>query len=170
MKTSHLTLKPTVSAHAEVPILGALTIVCSDDGLVGVQWGHNALTDSAGESARIHLAQALAELKEYSAGKRRDFSIPIDYYAVRPIEEKVLRLCALICGGTTRTYGELAEEAGVPDGARLVGGVMANNPMPLIIPCHRVVSKDGSLRGYGGPGGIDTKAKLLVFEGARLVA
>ncbi|HMN14459.1 MAG TPA: methylated-DNA--[protein]-cysteine S-methyltransferase [Bellilinea sp.] len=165
------TTKPTVSAVTSAPFVGPITLVCTADGLIEVRWGAHELPQTGDAGAQAHLAAALDQIAEYSAGTRKDFTLPIDYSNMPDHRwEAVLRLCAAIPGGTTRTYGQLAAEMGIPDGARLVGGVMAGNPMPIVIPCHRVVSVDGSLRGYGGPGGIDTKAKLLVFEGARLVA
>ena len=81
----------------------------------------------------------------------------------------MLRLVKAIPYGETRTYQQIAEQMGNPGAARAVGQANATNPMPILIPCHRVVGADGSLRGHGGAGGVETKAWLLKLEGSRLL-
>jgi methylated-DNA-[protein]-cysteine S-methyltransferase len=78
----------------------------------------------------------------------------------------VLQATAAIPYGETRTYGQVAAAVGKPRAARAVGRALATNPMPIVIPCHRVVSADGRLRGYSGLGGLTTKARLLALESA----
>ena len=77
---------------------------------------------------------------------------------------RVVEVCRAIPWGQTRTYAEVAEKAGSPGGARAVGNVMRSNPLPLIIPCHRVVGSGGSLGGYSAPGGVVTKEWLIAME------
>ena len=88
----------------------------------------------------------------------------LDWSGVSTFHQDVLRLCFEIPSGKTYTYGRLAEEAGRPKAARAVGGAMANNRWPILIPCHRVVGASGGLTGYSGTGGVDTKRKLLAME------
>jgi O-6-methylguanine DNA methyltransferase len=88
----------------------------------------------------------------------------LDFAGVTDFHQKVLRLCAEIEPGHTLTYGQLAARAGSPLAARAVGGAMAKNRWPLLIPCHRVVGSTGKLTGYSGTGGVGTKAWLLEHE------
>jgi len=107
------------------------------------------------------------DLQKYFAGEKVDFTCyPIDWKGYTPFRRDVLRETAVIPYGEVRTYKELAAAVGSPRGSRAVGGVMAYNPLPLIIPCHRVVRSDGSLGGFGG--GLALKAKLLELEGVEL--
>jgi methylated-DNA-[protein]-cysteine S-methyltransferase len=113
-------------------------------------------------------AEVKRQLDEYHAGKRRDFDLPIDFIVGTEFQKKIWRLMLKIPYGETRTYGWMAERAGSPNGARAAGQACHNNPIPLIVPCHRVVGADGSMTGYGGPseGGKRRKRELLVLEGA----
>jgi methylated-DNA-[protein]-cysteine S-methyltransferase len=88
----------------------------------------------------------------------------LDWQGVSPFYQRVLRECYLIQPAATLTYGELAALVGSPGAARAVGGAMARNRWPLLIPCHRVVGSSGKLTGYSGVGGVDTKRKLLDLE------
>ncbi|MBI4729383.1 MAG: methylated-DNA--[protein]-cysteine S-methyltransferase [Acidobacteria bacterium] len=89
-----------------------------------------------------------------------------DLSALGVFSRRVLQATCRIPRGETRTYGEIARAAGRPAAARAAGGALARNPVPLIVPCHRVVRADGSLGGYGGPRGTETKRRLLESEGA----
>lgn len=111
------------------------------------------------------LAPALAQLSEYLAGERRTFDLPIDWGSLSPYQGEVLRRVCAIPYGRVSTYGEIARGMGQPGASRAVGRANATNPMPLVIPCHRVLGADGALRGYGAPGGVETKAWLLRLEG-----
>ena len=106
-----------------------------------------------------------ARIIEYLSGRRRRFSVPVDLSAVPPFHAKVLRAAGRIPRGRTVTYGELAAAVGRPRGARAVGQAMARNPVPLVVPCHRVVGS-GGLGGYGG--GLALKRRLLALEGAAI--
>ncbi|MBI2323267.1 MAG: MGMT family protein [Chloroflexi bacterium] len=101
----------------------------------------------------------------YLAGEPAD--VPLDLSALPSLAQQVLRLVAAIPRGEVRTYAWLAQQIGRPHAARAVGQCVARNPLPLLIPCHRVVGTDGSLRGYRcGPHGVEMKRALLVREGA----
>ena len=109
-------------------------------------------------------AAALGQLQDYFAGVRHGFDLPLDLQGLTPFARDVLTALLLVPAGATIGYGELAALAGHPGAARAVGRVMANNPWPLVIPCHRVVGSDGALTGYSAAGGTTTKAWLLEFE------
>ena len=109
---------------------------------------------------------AVEQLQQYVAGERREFTIPIDWSVLNEFQQKALKITFAISYGETRTYKEIALELGNPHAARAVGRAEATNPMPIVIPCHRVVGSDGKLRGYGAGAGLDTKAWLLKLEGA----
>ena len=117
------------------------------------------------------LAAARDQLAEYFAGQRTEFDLPIDWTGTSPAQRQVLDVLLRTVGyGDTVTYGELAQRAVAgPDGvslpARVIGGIMGSNPVPVIVPCHRVVAGNG-LGGYSGGTGIEVKRWLLIFEGA----
>lgn len=117
----------------------------------------------------VRVAPFLAQIEEYLAGQRRIFELPVDWSILTLFQEEVLRLVCTIPYGQTRTYQQLADELEKPGAARAVGQANATNPVPLIIPCHRVLGSDGTLHGYGGAGGVETKAWLLALEGSRLL-
>jgi O-6-methylguanine DNA methyltransferase len=115
-------------------------------------------------------SQAWPELRQrlldYLAGEPVDFSeFPIDLPSRPPFWRRVWDACARIPYGEIRSYAQLAREAGAPRAFRAVGGAMAANPIPLVIPCHRVVGSDGSLVGFGG--GVDQKRRMLEMEARR---
>jgi methylated-DNA-[protein]-cysteine S-methyltransferase len=111
------------------------------------------------------LDEVRRELDEYFEGKRREFDLPLDL-RVAPFYADVLRELALVPYGRTDTYGSLAAKVGRPRAARAVGTVMNRNPIPIVLPCHRIVGANGSLTGYAG--GLDVKRALLALEGATL--
>jgi methylated-DNA-[protein]-cysteine S-methyltransferase len=118
-------------------------------------------------SAEAHLVRAEREIREYLAGRRRAFTVPVDLSGLPPFHEKVLRALCRVPYGRTVTYGQLAARVARPRAARAVGQVMARNPVPLVVPCHRVVATGGGLGGFGG--GLDLKRRLLAIEGAAIV-
>ena len=109
-------------------------------------------------------AEARRQIGEYLSGKRVAFELPLDLDGVSDFQRRALTACAGIPYGQTRSYAELARELGQAGAARAVGGAMAHNPLPLIIPCHRVLRSDGGLGGFGG--GLDIKRRLLDLERA----
>ncbi len=107
---------------------------------------------------------ALTQILEYLDGTRQTFKLSIDWQQFNQFKSEVYRAVIAIPYGQTRTYGQVAAQIGRPLAYRAVGAANATNPLPIIIPCHRLVGKDGALRGYGGKGGIQTKQWLLDFE------
>lgn len=113
------------------------------------------------------LQQAIEELKAYFSGSLKTFTLPIDWQRFTSFQEQVLRQTIAIPYGQVTSYAQIAREIGKPRAARAVGQVEAHNPLPIVIPCHRVIGSDGTLHGYGAPGGLETKARLLQLEGAK---
>jgi methylated-DNA-[protein]-cysteine S-methyltransferase len=110
--------------------------------------------------------QVRRELDEYFHGKRRDFDLPVDLGAVPSFQRLVLEELQRVPYGATNTYGGLAARIGKPRAARAVGGALNRNPVPIVVPCHRIVGATGSLVGYAG--GLARKERLLALEGALL--
>lgn len=107
--------------------------------------------------------QLTLQLQDYLAGRRRRFEIPLNLKGT-PFQHKVWGTLTRVPFGQLITYGELACRVGSPKGARAVGGAVGSNPLPIIIPCHRVVTTGGGLGGFGS--GLDWKRRLLAVEGA----
>jgi methylated-DNA-[protein]-cysteine S-methyltransferase len=107
------------------------------------------------------------ELDEYFEQRRQHFDLDIDLRGATPFTAHVLEELALVPYGQTATYGELAGRVGRPRAARAIGMIMNHNPIPIVLPCHRIVGSNGSLVGYGG--GLERKEQLLRLEGALLV-
>lgn len=111
------------------------------------------------------LAAQAHRLKAYLEGHQRALNLPVDWSCIAsPFQRRVLRQVLRIPTGETRSYQDIAKSIGNPRAARAVGRANATNPLPLVIPCHRVIGKDGRLTGYSGDGGIRTKAWLLESE------
>ena len=157
--------------------VGQVSVACTDAGVARVAYGPPLLGASApGAQAAVLLEAAVAELGDYFGGRRKAFTVPVDLGSARGSRRTVLSvLHDSVRFGQTITYGGLAARAGLdataaPGGAtvppaRVVGQIMASNPVALIVPCHRVVAGTG-LGGYSGGTGTDVKHWLLVFEGA----
>ena len=110
------------------------------------------------------LPEVVAALDDYFAGRRARFDAPCDLSALTAFQRDVLAACAAVPAGRTVTYGELARRVGRPKAARAVGGAMAANPVPLVVPCHRVVGSGGQLGGFSAGCGTDLKRRLLEHE------
>lgn len=160
-------LTPTRHTVVETS-LGELVLVGDDAGLVGLYYPiHRPAPDPAVLGPQVAsdpvLDEAAGQLGDYLAGGRRTFALPL---ALRgsPRALEVWRLIAEIPYGTTTTYKSLAARAGRGASPRAVGGLVARNPLSVVVPCHRVVGSDGSLTGYAG--GLDRKRWLLELESA----
>jgi methylated-DNA-[protein]-cysteine S-methyltransferase len=147
---------------------------CSASGVAQVRYGPppGRTPDAAGTAASAQLAEAAREqLTEYFLGHRTTFELPVDWSVTTGPQRDVLRvLDSSVTYGQTITYGALASRAGLnaEDGtlpARAVGQIMGSNPIPVIVPCHRVVASDG-LGGYSGGAGPEVKRWLLILEGS----
>lgn len=134
---------------------GALTLTEENGCIVSLRWG------GQDHDATPLLAEAARQLGEYFAGTRRVFDLPI---AFRPgLQGAVMRAMCAIPFGETRTYGDLAADLGAP--AQAIGRACGGNPVPVIVPCHRILGATG-LGGFSAPGGVETKVALLRHEGA----
>jgi methylated-DNA-[protein]-cysteine S-methyltransferase len=152
--------------------VGGLFVAATERGLARIHFQlegqEDALVRIFGPRVlRSPLDDVRRELDEYFDGSRTSFDLPIDL-RVAPFHAEVLRELALVPYGQTSTYGALAAKVGRPRAARAVGTVMNRNPIPIVLPCHRIVGANGSLTGYAG--GLDIKRRLLELEGARLLA
>jgi len=154
--------------------LGDLRLAISSLGLIALEWADSQpeldsylLRLKRPVERNQKLIQPYAnEVGEYLKGKRRDFTFPIDWSTLRPFQLKALKAVFDIPYGETSTYADIAAQIGHPIAFRAVGRANATNPMPLVIPCHRVIGTDGKLHGYGGGDGLPTKEWLLKLEGA----
>lgn len=138
---------------------GPVALVEREGLLVGLDW---TLPDTPGQSAL--LAEGLAQLAAYFAGRLRRFDLPLDWGT--GLHAAVRRAMADIPMGETRTYGQIARTVDAP--AQAVGQACGANPLPILIPCHRVTGT-GWFGGFSAPGGVETKAALLRHEGALLL-
>ena len=117
------------------------------------------------KSEKKPFEKAIKAVLEYFASKKVDFAnVPVSLEALRPFAKKVLCACRDIPSASTISYRELAKKIGRPNACRAVGTVMAKNPLPLIIPCHRIIRSDGKLGGFSAPSGLSTKKKLIDIE------
>jgi methylated-DNA-[protein]-cysteine S-methyltransferase len=150
--------------------IGGLFVAATERGLCRISFWPDGMEEALARAfgprvLRSPLDDVRRELDEYFDGRRRDFDLPLDL-RVAPFHEEVLRELARVPYGHTDTYGHLAALVGRPKAARAVGTVMNRNPIPIVLPCHRIVGANGSLTGYGG--GLPAKRYLLGLEGATL--
>ena len=149
------------SRALETPI-GTLGLVGSDAGLSSVLWSAAGLSP---DGACAVLDETAAQLGSYFAGELTRFDLPLDLHGT-DFQRRCWLALATIPYGQTVSYGEQARRLGLgPDAARAVGAANGQNPLPLVLPCHRVIGADGSLTGYGG--GLDRKVWLLEHEAAQ---
>lgn len=152
--------------------VGQVFVGCSGEGVARVRYGGAVPADGGTTQRGSALAEtARRQLAEYFSGQRREFDVPVDWTAMAGTQRQVLDVLARSVGyGQTIGYGTLATRAGLPTGgdtvpARTVGKITGSNPIPVIVPCHRVLASDG-LGGYSGGTGIEVKRWLLILEGA----
>jgi len=154
--------------------IGPLTLVRDDDGLTGLYYpGHWTRPDQTTFGSRVEPSddhgfdEAIAQLREYFAGERQEFDLPLNPLGSERAR-RLWQLLAEIPYGRTTTYGALARRIGGGISPRAVGGFVGHNPLSIFIPCHRVVGSTGKLTGYAG--GLDRKQHLLELEKAVPVA
>lgn len=153
--------------------LGPIAVFVTPRGLVRVAYGRENFGEVAEEvaehvSPRVLVAPrrtdpVRAQLDEYFGERRHEFDLPIDWTLVHGFNQGVLRATAEIPFGETVSYGDVAAAAGSPRAARAAGNALAGNPIPIVVPCHRVIHADGGIGGYTG--GLDNKRFLLRLEG-----
>lgn len=165
-----------IGVNPDTP-LGAIWVAFSETGLVAVDIRRN-MDGIQRTLARFgycdlvrddrQLQPFLDQIGAYLVGERIEFDFPINWSVLTPFQERALRATWAVPYGHTVTYGAIARRLNQPGAARAVGRAEATNPMPLVIPCHRVLGADGSLHGYGAGEGLATKAWLLKLEAETL--
>ena len=143
--------------------VGTLTAFAADDAIIALEWGKSPPAD-ASPTPLLHTVHE--QLSAYFDGKLETFDLPLDP-AGTDFQRRVWFAMAEIPYGQTRTYGELAKTTGSV--ARAVGGACGKNPIPIILPCHRVMGSGGKLTGFSGGAGAESKAYLLRLEGAMIL-
>jgi methylated-DNA-[protein]-cysteine S-methyltransferase len=147
-------------AQVDTPI-GTLTVVAAETGIRRILWDGEPPPEGALEGGADILDAAVTQIREYFAGARTTFDLPLDLGGT-PFQQKVWLELGSIPFGTTISYGEQARRIGRPQAARAVGAANGRNPVPVVLPCHRVIGSGGALTGFGG--GLDTKRTLLRHE------
>jgi len=154
--------------------LGPLWVAIGPKGVTTIHYGDEPSESELRRLVRVYgpgvvpdhkRSSALArELDQYFNGKRHEFDIDVDLSGLTPFQTRVLAATAKIPFGTVSTYGQIARRAGNEKASRAAGGALNHNPIPIVVPCHRVVGSNGALVGYAG--GLDVKRRLLAIEGA----
>jgi methylated-DNA-[protein]-cysteine S-methyltransferase len=170
-------MRPLSWAWISTPV-GQVSVGCSAAGVADVRFGSppgqaasKDASQGAGQDGTGLVNAAQRQLAEYFSGRRQTFDLPVDWSATTGTQREVLQVLAASVGyGETVSYGALARRAGLAETAgtipaRAVGKIMGSNPIPVIVPCHRVLASDG-LGGYSGGAGIEVKRWLLILEGA----
>ena len=148
--------------------VGKLKLVASETGLIAILWENDnprrvPLADLVEDDHQIILVETERQLKQYFAGERNEFSIPLDMRGT-PFQQDVWRALQAIPFGATLSYGEIAKQLGRPAASRAVGAANGRNPISIVVPCHRVIGSTGKLTGFAG--GLAAKARLLHLEDA----
>ncbi len=155
------------TSHCSTPF-GTITVVATARGICRVRFPNETrpLEDGDSSAAAATLAKGVSrKLARYFGGKAVEFDEPLDLNGASDFYQRVWRELRKVPRGKTLSYAELARRTGKPNAARAVGAAMATNPVPVLIPCHRVIRSDGSLGGFGG--GLDLKRRLLELERTR---
>ncbi len=150
----------------EIPPGLALRLEANDAALTAIRF-HAGRSAGCDAEAGPLLMEAASQLRAYFEGRRRDFNLPLDP-AGTEFQKRVWAELRKIPFGETRSYSEIARALGSPNYVRAVGAANGANPIPIVIPCHRVIGADGDLVGYGG--GLELKRRLLEIEGRRTPA
>jgi methylated-DNA-[protein]-cysteine S-methyltransferase len=158
----------TLSTKTIASPVGELTLVASDKGLVAILWENDSpdrvrLGDVTEDATHPVLLAAETQLREYFAGSRTRFELPLDFRGT-DFQKSVWAELLAIPFGETRSYGEIAMKLGRPTASRAVGAANGRNPISIVAPCHRVIGSTGKLTGFAG--GLEAKAYLLGLEGA----
>ncbi len=169
MTSTHRALAARVTAQTLwASPLGPMLLACTDHGLAGAwfvgQKAFPAVLVAPDGADHPLLQQTMAELTAYFAGSRRSFEMPLDLHGT-PFQQAVWQALCGIHAGALRSYSDVALQVGMPQAVRAVGAAVGRNPVSVIVPCHRVVGRNGSLTGYAG--GLARKRALLELEGAR---
>ena len=147
--------------------LGPMIVAASSRGIAGVWFeGQKHMPDHAAwlrHDEEPMLVEAIAQLRDYFAGRRTTFDLPLDLHAGTAFQQSVWRALLAIPHGATTSYGTLSREIGAPAAARAVGAAVGRNPVSIVVPCHRVLGTGGALTGYAG--GVERKSALLKLEG-----
>jgi O-6-methylguanine DNA methyltransferase len=163
----------TVAKHPSP--LGTITMVFSDRGLCRLalpsQLALRSVTDDFEADELVETdderaSEVAAQVRAYLAGERRSFKVSLDLRGT-PFQQSVWEVLCATPFGTTKSYGELASEIGRPKAVRAVGAANGRNPVPIIVPCHRIIGANGKATGYFG--GVSIKQKLLAIEGVTLL-
>jgi methylated-DNA-[protein]-cysteine S-methyltransferase len=171
----NLTAEPFWAGTLPSSPVGPISVLVSSTGLAVVEFAAakdfekllNIPIETAKKPPEI-LGLSLKQIGEYLQGKLRDFTLPVDLRGLTLFSQEILQSALQVAFGQVKTYGELAAAAGYPKAARAVGGVMSRNPIPIVVPCHRIVASDGTLHGFSAPGGLKTKSWLLELEGHKM--
>jgi methylated-DNA-[protein]-cysteine S-methyltransferase len=157
----------TVQTRYDSP-LGPMIVAATDAGLAGLWFeGQRHLPDAGGwPNADGHpvLVEAVAQLRDYFAGRRTQFDLPLDLQGGTAFQQSVWQALLAIPAGGTASYGDISQRVGRPSAVRAVGAAVGRNPVSIVVPCHRVLGRDGALTGYAG--GLERKTALLELEGA----
>jgi methylated-DNA-[protein]-cysteine S-methyltransferase len=145
--------------------LGRLVLSGDEDALTGVRFSDRGAPPAGGRRDDARFSEERRQLGDYFAGRLTTFELALKLEG-NPFELRVWEALRTIPYGTTTTYGELAARLGAPDASRAVGAANGRNPIPIVVPCHRVIGARGKLTGYGG--GLHRKRALLAHEGALL--
>ena len=177
-------LSHRLGEHVQAPLyyarigrspVGSLWVAVSEQGLVALDFGRPETEFRRSLERRLRrravraddpTEEARRQVLDYLNGRRRRFSLPVDLRHLTTFQRRVLEAAQAVPRGQVSTYGQIARRIGRPRAARAVGQALGSNPVPIVIPCHRVLASDGRLGGYSGRGGLRTKAKLLRLEGA----
>lgn len=152
--------------------IGRCAVSWEDAGLTQFELPEAAAGDRASSKMPAEISSLIQRVRAHLGGELQDFSHErFAFERVPAFAKQIYRAALAIKPGHTATYGELAIAVGQPVGvSRAVGAALGANPWPLLVPCHRIVAATGKMTGFSGPGGVNTKVKLLALEGAQLFA